>query len=127
MRLLLDSHILLWFALEPHKLPESVARVLRQPQNEPCFSVASIWELAIKQASGRANYVGDAAKLRSGLLASGYAELAVTGEHALRTMQLPPIHKDPFDRLMIAQAQVERMVLVTNDAVVMRYPDLSLL
>ena len=86
------------------------------------FSVASLWEVAIKFALGRPEFHVDPRVLRRGLLDNGYAELTVTADHALATVSLPPIHKDPFDRLLIAQAVVEGITLLTVDATLLRYP-----
>lgn len=89
--------------------------------NTPVFSSASIWEVAVKTARGCESFRVDAAELRDGLLASGYREVAVTGEHAVAAGRPPPLHKDPFDRIMVAQARVERAALLTADAAMARY------
>jgi len=86
------------------------------------FSVASVWEIAIKFALGRPDFRVDPRALRRGLLDNGYAELPVTADHALATLALPPIHKDPFDQLLVAQATVEGVVLLTADPTVAGYP-----
>ena len=86
------------------------------------FSVASLWEIAIKFALRRPEFQFDPRVLRRGSLDNGYSELDVTAQHALATVPLPPIHKDPFDRLLIAQATVEGITLVTVDATILRYP-----
>ena len=85
-------------------------------------SAASLWEISIKSGLGRADFSVDPRLLRRGLLEHGYAELYVTGVHATAVDLLPPIHKDPFDRLLVAQAQIEGMTLLTMDAIVARYP-----
>ncbi len=86
------------------------------------YSAASIWEVAIKSGLGRADFQVDPRLLRRGLLEHDYDELAVTGVHAAAVDQLPPIHKDPFDRLLVAQAQIEAVTLLTADRIVARYP-----
>ena len=91
-------------------------------QNTLVFSAASIWEVAIKQGLGRVDFRADARLLRRGLLDNGYSELAVTSAHAVALDSLPPLHKDPFDRILIAQAMVEGIVLLTADARVAQYP-----
>ena len=96
--------------------------LLSDPGNEIVFSVASLWEVAIKFALGRPEFDVDPRILRRGLLDNGFVELAVTAQHALETISLPPIHKDPFDRLLVAQATVEGLTLLTADATILRYP-----
>jgi PIN domain nuclease of toxin-antitoxin system len=122
MKLLLDTHLLLWAAGEPEKLPQSARKLLEERENALVFSAASLWEVAIKSASGRADFSADARLLRRGLLDNGYEELPVTGTHAVAVSTLPPLHKDPFDRMLLAQAQVEGILLVTADDRVAQYP-----
>ena len=122
MKLLLDTQLLLWAAGQPKRLPAAARELIVDPANELLFSAASLWEVAIKSGLGRADFRADAHLLRRGLLRNGYRELAVTGEHAVAVADLPAIHKDPFDRLLVAQAAVEGVVLLTADAVVARYP-----
>ena len=122
MRLLLDTHLLLWAAGQPERLPDVARALIGDPQNELMFSAASLWEVAIKSRLGRADFRAEPRLLRRGLLENGYDELAVTGEHAVATADLPPIHKDPFDRILVAQAAAEGIPLVTADPVVARYP-----
>lgn len=122
MRLLLDTHLLLWAAGEPERLPDAARALIGDAQNEPMFSAASLWEVAIKSGLGRADFRVEARLLRRGLLENGYDEMAVTGEHAVATADLPPIHKDPFDRILVAQAAAEGILLLTADPVVARYP-----
>lgn len=118
MRLLLDTHLLIWGA--GGKLPLAARRLFADPDNELVFSAASIWEVALK---GERNSFGvDAAELRRALLDNDYAELPVTGDHAAATSALPGLHRDPFDRLLLAQAVVEGMTLVTSDAMLASYP-----
>jgi len=85
------------------------------------FSAASLWEIAIKSAPGRRDFQVDATELRSGLLENNYSELAISGAHAILTSSLPPIHKDPFDRILIAQAMIEGLTLLTADPIVAKY------
>jgi len=122
LRLLPDTHLLLWLSEEPPDLPLEARELLGDSSNEMVFSVASVWEIAIKFALRRPNFRVDPPVLRRGLLDNGYAELAVTADHALATLALPPIHKDPFDRRLVAQATVEGVVLLTADPTVARYP-----
>ena len=121
MKLLLDTHLLLWAAGEPKKLSTKARRLIADTGNELMFSAASIWEIAIKRALGRADFQVDPRLFRRGLIDNGYAELPVFSAHAVAVEALLPIHKDPFDRLLVAQSQVEGFVLLTTDAAVARY------
>lgn len=122
MKLLLDSHLLLWAAGTPERLPESARALFEDPGNALLFSAASLWEIAIKRGLGRSDFQVDARVLRRGLLDNGYSELPVTSEHAVAIDALPPLHRDPFDRILVAQAQVEGITLVTADETVAKYP-----
>lgn len=122
MKLLLDTHLLLWAAGSPEKLTPGARAAIENPLNELLFSSASLWEIAIKRGLDRVNFQIDARILRRGLLDNGYQELPITSEHAVSIESLPPIHKDPFDRILIAQATVEGITLLTADTIVARYP-----
>ena len=122
MKLLLDTHILLWAAGGSPRLSAKAKQLIEDETNSLTFSTASIWEIVIKHMLGRSDFRADPAQLRSRLLANGYAETPVTSPHALAVVALPPIHKDPFDRMLVAQAIVERSTLVTADDTVTRYP-----
>ena len=122
MKLLLDTHLLLWAAENAPRMPETARELIVDPGNELYFSAASLWEIAIKQGLGRPDFEVDARVLRRGLIDNGYLELPILSEHAVAIEGLPAIHKDPFDRLLIVQAMVEGITLLTNDAVVARYP-----
>lgn len=122
MNLLLDTHVLLWAAGGSHRLPTDARALIEDPENELVFSAASLWEVAIKRGLRREEFSADPRLLRRGLLENGYVELPVTGAHAAAVDLLPPIHKDPFDRILIAQAQIEGLTLLTSDEVVARYP-----
>ncbi len=127
MRLLLDTHILLWAAGWPTSggqrspLSDDAIALIGAPENQPMFSVVSLWEVAIKTGLGRADFKVDPHELRRGLLANAYDELPILGEHALAVTGLPPLHGDPFDRLLIAQTITEGVLLLTADAAVARY------
>lgn len=123
MKLLLDTHLLLWAAGTPKRLPPAVRKLLNDPANELLYSAASLWEIAIKRALGREDFRVDPRALRRGLLENGYAELAVTGEHALAVDALPALHKDPFDRMLVAQSLTESLTLLTGDPQVAKYSD----
>ena len=122
MKLLLDTHLLLWAAGKPDRLPAEARTLIGDPQNEPVFSSASLWEIAIKRGLGRSDFQVDARLLRRGLLDNGYLELAISSEHAVAIDGLPPLHKDPFDRLLVAQSMVEGITLLTADPLVAQYP-----
>lgn len=122
MKLLLDTHLLLWAAGQPARLPRRVRALIEDPENEPFFSAASLWEIAIKRGLGRRDFQVDARLLRRGLLDNGYSELPITSEHAVNTDHLPELHKDPFDRILAAQANVEGITLLTDDRRVAAYP-----
>lgn len=122
MMLLLDTHLLLWAASQPDRLSAAAREKLLDEHNEPCFSAASLWEVTIKASLGRPDFRVDPYLLRRGLVDNGYTELAITSSHVLAIHHLPPIHRDPFDRLLVAQAESEGMLLLTTDATVARYP-----
>lgn len=122
MNLLPDTHLLVWAALLTRPVPKAAKLLLESPANEVFFSAASIWELTIKANLGKRGFQIDPRVLRRSLIDNGYQELPVTSEHALAVLALPSIHKDPFDRLLIAQAIVEGVTLLTVDATVAKYP-----
>ncbi len=124
MKLLLDTHILIWAASESERLPPRLRALIENEHNELLFSPASLWEIAIKHSQGRSNFRADPSILRERLLQNGYVELPINGEHTLATVALPPIHKDPFDRILIAQSKIEGIPLVTVDQTVLQYPGL---
>jgi PIN domain nuclease of toxin-antitoxin system len=121
VKLLLDTHLLIWAADSIERVPTGARALMADPANELLFSVASIWEVAIKRGLNRPDFRVDARMLRRGLLDNGYCELPILSEHAVAIDALPPIHKDPFDRLLIAQAMVEGIILLTDDATVAQY------
>ncbi len=116
MRLLPDTHLLIWAAEESSKLSKEAADLIGRLENNRFFSAASIWEIAIKRGLGRAD------ELRLELLANGYVELPVTGVHGAAVAGLPMLHRDPFDRILVAQAMIEGVTLLTVDPVVAGYP-----
>ena len=126
MKLLLDTHLLLWAAGSPGQLPAKARILMEDLQNELLFSAASLWEIVIKRSLGRADFQVDARVLRRGLrrglLDNGYQELPITSEHAVFIDSLPLLHKDSFDRILVAQATVEGITLLTADVLVAQYP-----
>jgi PIN domain nuclease of toxin-antitoxin system len=121
MQLLLDTHFLLWSVAASRRLPAAVRDLLVNPGNTVLYSAASVWEIAIKAGLGRTDFRVDVARLLRAVAETGFVELAVTSTHAARVAALPDLHKDPFDRLLIAQAFTEPAVLLTNDALLGPY------
>jgi PIN domain nuclease of toxin-antitoxin system len=119
---LLDTHLLLWAAGQPERLSGDARALLEDPRSELMFSAASIWEVTIKRTLGRDDFRVEPRLLRRGLLDNGYRELVITSEHTVAIERLPPLHKDPFDRLLLAQADVEGVTLLTADTLVAQYP-----
>lgn len=123
MRLLVDTHLLLWATAKSRRLPREARTMLEDPMNEILFSAASLWEIVIKSALRKADFKVDVARLRPAFAKMGFAELPVSGAHAERLASLPPLHKDPFDRMLVAQSLAEPLVLLTNDGVLAGYGD----
>jgi PIN domain nuclease of toxin-antitoxin system len=122
VKLLLDTHLLIWAAEGIERLSPDARATMSDPENDLIFSVASLWEIVIKRGLKRSDFRVDARVLRRGLIDNGYHELPILSEHAVAIDGLPPIHKDPFDRLLIAQATVEGITLLTDDTTVAKYP-----
>lgn len=122
MRLLLDTHLLLWTVGPDERLSLDARELIGAPDNQPLFSIASLWEAAIKQGLRRKDFQVDLRLLRRGLLDHGFEQLSITAEHTLAVADLPPLHRDPFDRMLVAQSIVEGIILLTADPVVAQYP-----
>ena len=122
MKLLLDTHLLLWAAGPSPRLSAAARRLIEDRDNELLVSTASLWEVAIKSALRRPEFSVDVSMLRRNLLNNGYMELPVAGEHAVAVANLPPMHRDPFDRMLIAQALQHGLTIVTVDPEVAAYP-----
>jgi len=122
VRLLLDTHVLLWAAGAPQRLPPDARTLMEEPATELVYSAASLWEIAIKNGLGRASFSVDPRLLRRNLLEHDYRELPISGAHATAVDLLPAIHRDPFDRILVAQARIEGLTLLTADATLARYP-----
>ena len=121
-RFLVDTQLLLWNVYGSRKLPARVARLFRDGRHQFFYSAASLWEIAIKAARGREDFVADTAAIRDALEANGFHELPVVAQHAVQLSSLPPIHADPFDRMLVAQAIIEPMTLITSDERLAAYP-----
>lgn len=122
MKLLLDTHILLWAAGLPGKLPRAARKLIEDEENLLLFSPVSLWEVSIKRTLARDDFQVDPRLLHRSLVDNGYVELPITSSHALAAGDLPPLHKDPFDRMLIAQSQEEGIMLLTADSIVAQYP-----
>lgn len=121
MKLLLDTHLLIRAAISPKRLSVAARALLSDPESELHFSAVSIWEITIKSGLGRSDFAVDVHRLRRGLIDNGYQELPVTSLHAVALDTLPAVHSDPFDRMLVAQASVEGIQLLTSDAVLAQY------
>ena len=121
MKLLLDTHLLLWAAGEPSRLSKEARNLINDPHNELLFSAASLWEVSIKRGLGRKDFKADPRSLRRGLLDNGYGELPIHSDHVVVLDTLPAIHKDPFDRILVAQAVAEGIELLTTDSQLVQY------
>ena len=122
MRLLLDTHVLLWAAEKSPRLSAGALRLMRDQNNELVFSVASLWEFAIKYGKAPERFGISPSELREAMIRNGYVEMEISGKHVLAISNLPALHGDPFDRILIAQSAVEGMTLLTADERVARYP-----
>ncbi|MCL2480283.1 MAG: type II toxin-antitoxin system VapC family toxin [Spirochaetaceae bacterium] len=125
MKLLIDTHLLLWAAADT--LPKKALPYFKNKENELLFSSATIWEVIIKKSLNRADFQIDPTALYWGLLDNGYSELSITSRHALLITDLPQIHKDPFDRILIAQAKAEGIALLTSDKSIAKYSSVILI
>lgn len=121
MNILLDTQLLLWAAYDPERLSGAAVQLIEDRRNTLLFSAASIWEVSIKASLGREDFDADPWTLRRGLLDAGYEELPINGAHAAEVRDLPALHKDPFDRLLVAQARCEGVLLLTADTAVAEY------
>lgn len=124
MKLLLDTHLLLWAAGQPERLSPAARTLLEDEENALVFSAASLWEITIKSDLRKDDFRVDPRLLRRGLIDNGYLELSVTNLHVLALKGLAARHKDPFDRMLMAQSVAEGIVLVTTDPIVAQYSEL---
>ncbi len=122
MNYLLDTHLILWATVTPARLSSKAKFLLEDQNNLIQFSPASLWEVVIKSALGREDFNVDPHVLRRALIDNDYIELPILSQHTVAIQQLPPLHKDPFDRILIAQATVEGVILLTTDRRVSSYP-----
>lgn len=121
MRILTDTHVLLWALLEPHRLNRAWRRMLEAPEHQVWFSAVNIWEIAIKRALDRPDFTAEPGPIRVAALDTGFEELAISGLHAIAVRHLPHHHRDPFDRLLVAQAKSEPLLLMSDDPLIGLY------
>jgi PIN domain nuclease of toxin-antitoxin system len=119
MDILLDTHMLLWWLVDDPRLSKKARALMADPANMPTVSAATAWEIAIKQALGKMTMDGN---LEQEAREQGFAMLPITFPHAAETLTLPTIHRDPFDRMLVAQARVESLPLLTVDPYILQYP-----
>jgi len=119
---LFDTQILIWAAAGARSLPPRAAELLDSDAADRCFSVVSLWEIVVKRALRKPDFQVDPVRMRSVLLTSGLREIGITSGHAFAVGDLPPIHRDPFDRMLVAQARLEGLILVTADRTLATYP-----
>lgn len=122
MKFLIDTHLVLWAFFEPKRLSAQARTILESPKNKLVYSTVVLWEIGIKRGLGKKEFQVEPRVLRRALLDDGYEELPVLGQHAVEVDILPRLHKDPFDRILIAQALVEGITLLTADPVIAQYP-----
>jgi PIN domain nuclease of toxin-antitoxin system len=122
VKLLLDTHLLLWAAADDRQLSLAAREMLEDPANTLHVSAASLWEITIKHRLGRDDFRIDPVRLHRALLDNGYADLPISAAHALAAGALPMLHKDPFDRMLVAQATNDGLTLLTSDSTLARYP-----
>jgi PIN domain nuclease of toxin-antitoxin system len=122
MNILLDTHVLIWMVESPENVSRRTRDLIQDRDNDVFFSVISLWEIELKRSLGRQDFTADPALIRRALLHEGYTELEVRAQHALAVARLASLHRDPFDRLLLCQALVEKLVLITNDELLLQYP-----
>ena len=121
MKLLLDTQMLIWLLFWPEILPQKAREIIGEEKNELCFSPVSLWEVSIKRSQNKPDFQVDARVMQENLLDKGCLEVPITSSHAIAAGELPMFHKDPFDRLLIAQAMVENLFLLTSDKKITEY------
>ena len=122
MRVLLDTHVLLWALMEPARLSTELREALSDPGHQVMFSSVNIWEIAIKKSLRKPDFAFGPDVVLEAARATRLAELPISADHAARVLTLEPLHHDPFDRLLIAQALCENARLLTADRMIARYP-----
>ena len=126
MRILIDTHIALWAITDSPRLPQKSRGLITDPGNDVWVSAASVWEISVKHALGREAMPVSGAEAVHWFSVSGYRELSISFAHSAAVDNLPPIHSDPFDRMLVAQASTEPLRLMTHDELLSRYSDVVL-
>ena len=124
MKLLLDTQMLIWLLFWPETLPHNAREIISEEKNDLCFSPVSLWEVSIKSSQNKPDFQLNARVMQEYLLDKGCLEVSITSSHTITAGELPMFHKDPFDRLLIAQAVVENLFLLTSDKKITEYPAL---
>ena len=124
MLILLDTHYLIWAIDDPARIPPAIAEILRDPSNNVLFSAASVWEIAIKHQLGRPDFNKQPKRIADAAVQTGFVPLNVTSQDAVNVAGLPMHHRDPFDRLLVAQAMAQPARLLTADPMLARYSEL---
>lgn len=123
MKYLLDTHVILWWLTEPEKIAPKARKIIADRDNEIYVSSVSFWEMAIKQSIGKLTLTNNILEI---LIAEGFFKLLLTPEECLSVANLPLIHQDPFDRMLIVQTKLNDMILITSDKIIMSYPVITL-
>ena len=121
MNILLDTHAVKWFFDDDKRLPKSAIEAIYTPESNIYISMASIWEMAIKLSIGKLQLNGGIANFFDAINDNGFRLLDITPEHTIEVIKMPFIHRDPFDRMLIAQAMIEDMVIMTIDTNITKY------
>ncbi|NCN04930.1 MAG: type II toxin-antitoxin system VapC family toxin [Spirochaetales bacterium] len=128
MKVLLDTHTFLWWSLEPRKLPSFLLKVLQEPENQIFLSTVSSWETQIKRGLGKITlYEPLKDIIQREITLNNWEVLPVMLHHTWELDRLPPLHRDPFDRLLIAQALAENLTIATKDSFICQYPEIELI
>jgi PIN domain nuclease of toxin-antitoxin system len=122
MKLLLDTQMLIWLLYWPDILPPNAGEIISDEKNDLFFSPASLWEVSIKHSQNKPDFQLNARLMQENLLDKGCLEVPITSSHTISAGELPLLHKDPFDRLLIAQALIENLSLLTSDEKIAEYP-----
>jgi len=126
MNLLLDTHTFIWWSCNPEKLPSNLLSLLKNPGNTLFLSTASTWEVQIKIGIGKLSFTEDWEKIVTREIKNNFIKIIpITLAHTFTLKKLPPIHKDPFDRMLIAQVLTENFTIATNDSFIKQYPDIQ--
>jgi len=121
MKYLMDTHVIIWLACDSDELPKSIRKIIEQPENDIYICSASLWEIAVKANLGKLKLKQPLDKLLSDIKNSGFNVLQIETAYLCKLLELPYIHKDPFDRLLISTALVEDLIIITTDENIQKY------